>query len=42
MRNIILISHIPHLQENISDLSFHPEEEMIAIGTIGGDLSIFR
>jgi len=28
-------------QENISDLSFHPEEEMIAIGTIGGDLSIF-
>jgi len=29
-------------QDNISDLSFHPEEELVALGTIGGDLSVFR
>merc|ERR1712228_749773 len=28
-------------QDNISDLSFHPEEEVVALGTIAGDLSIF-
>jgi len=25
-----------------TDLSFHPEEDLVAIGSIGGDLSIFR
>merc|ERR1712126_370529 len=29
-------------QDNVSDLSFHPEEELVALGTIGGDLSVFR
>jgi len=28
-------------QDNISDISFHPEEELVALGTIGGDLSVF-
>jgi len=28
-------------QDNISDLSFHPEEELVALGTIAGDLSVF-
>ena len=29
-------------QDNISDISFHPEEELVALGTISGDLSVFR
>merc|ERR1712130_336396 len=28
-------------QDNISDISFHPEEELVALGTISGDLSVF-